>query len=229
MQIDQLILSDRKSICLTIENDGSLVVRAPKRLPEREIRKFVNLHTDWVLKRRTYLNSHPHPEKHLFESGERFFFLGVPVRLEIDEQNASRLSLRYIPGENGSMASFVLPKSTQTQRCEVMIHWYKKQARKVCTDRVETLARKYGFSFKRIRISSARTRWGSCSSKGTLSFTYRLVTLPPEIIDYVVLHELVHTVEPNHSKQFWGEVERLMPDYKQHRSFLKKKGAIFSF
>jgi len=75
-----------------------------------------------------------------------------------------------------------------------------------------------------IRISSARTRWGSCSSRGTLSFTYRLVMAPPDVVDYVVLHELVHTQIHNHSKTFWNKVAKLMPDYKPRLAWLKKNG-----
>jgi predicted metal-dependent hydrolase len=89
---------------------------------------------------------------------------------------------------------------------------------------VLVMARKHGFHYQKLRISSARTRWGSCSSSGTLSFTYRLVMAPPEVVDYVVVHELVHTQVRNHSKTFWTTVEEIMPDYKQRRTWLKKNG-----
>jgi hypothetical protein len=229
MLVDQLILSERKSITLTIESDGTLVVRAPRRLPQAEIQRFVDEHADWVREKRLYLEAHPPPVKHHFKSGEQFHYLGQPVQLEVVNSSTARHPLRYLSASRGSSAVFEMPKITQAHARELLVGWYKKQARQVCTERAASLAKQHGFHYARLRISSARTRWGSCSSRGTLSFTWRLVMLPPEIIDYVVLHELVHTVEHNHSKKFWARLEALLPDYKQHRSWLKKNGGRFNF
>jgi hypothetical protein len=91
----------------------------------------------------------------------------------------------------------------------------------VFTERVEWYAEEYGFEVKKIRISSARTRWGSYSQTGTLSLTWRLVMAPLDVIDYVVVHELCHLREMNHSKAFWEQVEAILPDYKQRRKWLK--------
>jgi hypothetical protein len=227
--IDKLLLSERKSITLTIESDGQLVVRAPKRLPQHEIQRFVDEHADWVREKRAYLEAHPQPIKHYYKSGEHFHFLGQPVRLEMVRHAATRQPLRYVPTGQGSEAVFEMLKTTQTNAQKLLMEWYKKQARKICTEKATWLAKKHGFQYSRLRITSARTRWGSCSSKGTLSFTWRIATLPPEIIDYVVVHELAHMVEHNHSKQFWGQVEALMPDYKKRRAWLKKNGNAFNF
>jgi len=90
--------------------------------------------------------------------------------------------------------------------------------------RVSYYAKKYGFEVKKIRISSARTRWGSCSTRGTLSFTWRLILAPQDVVDYVVVHELCHLRELNHSKNYWALVEEIMPDYKVRRAWLKKHG-----
>ena len=117
------------------------------------------------------------------------------------------------------MAKYALPKAA-----ELFLRWYKEQATLLLFERVLTLAKEYGFKYQKLRISSARTRWGSCSSLGTLSFTYRLVMAPPQVVDYVVLHELVHTQVRNHSKAFWDKLGKLMPDYKQRLAWLKKNG-----
>lgn len=229
MLIDQLILSERKSITLTIESDGRLVVRAPRRLPQSEIQRFVDEHADWVREKRLYLEAHPQPVKHHFKSGEHFHFLGQPVRLEVVSRSTSRQPLRYLPASDGSEAVFEVLKTTQAHTRELLVSWYRKQALQVCSERAAALAKQHGLRYTRLRITSARARWGSCSSKGTISFTYRLVTLPPEIIDYVVIHELAHTVEHNHSKQFWSRVEAILPDYKRRRLWLKKNGNSLSF
>ena len=121
--------------------------------------------------------------------------------------------------------SFKLTEVAQPKAESVFTAWYRTQARMVLTERVKFFARKYGFKVGKIRISSARTRWGSCSAKETLSFTWRLVMAPLDVIDYVVVHELCHLRELNHSKAFWARVEKILPDYKKRRRWLKDNGS----
>lgn len=101
--------------------------------------------------------------------------------------------------------------------------FYKKEAKSYITKRCNELAGKYGFTHKGIRITSALTRWGSCSSKKTLNFSYRLIMTPKECIDYVIIHELCHLRQMNHSAKFWKEVSDIMPEYKQCENHLKEK------
>lgn len=96
-----------------------------------------------------------------------------------------------------------------------------KQARILITQRVEYYAPIVGVSYNRIAIKDAKTRWGSCSRDGNLNFSFRLVLKPLELLDYVVVHELCHRIHMNHSKEFWKEVERILPDYKDRRKRLK--------
>jgi predicted metal-dependent hydrolase len=93
---------------------------------------------------------------------------------------------------------------------------------------VQYFANLYGFVYRGIRISSARTRWGSCSSRGGLNFTWRLIQAPLPIIDYVVVHELAHLKVPNHSKAFWELVKNLLPDFAERRAWLKAHGRQLS-
>lgn len=103
--------------------------------------------------------------------------------------------------------------------------WYRAQARWHLTGRIDHFARQHGFVYNSLRINGARTRWGSCNAqRGSLNFTWRLVMAPPEIVDYVVVHELCHLKHPNHSPDFWAEVEGILPDYKQRRKWLKENG-----
>lgn len=103
-------------------------------------------------------------------------------------------------------------------------HFYKTEAKKYIVPRCNYLAEKYGFTHKGIRITSASSRWGSCSSKKTLNFSYRLIMSPRECIDYVIIHELCHLRQMNHSSKFWREVAAIMPDYKTWENHLKKEG-----
>lgn len=90
--------------------------------------------------------------------------------------------------------------------------------------KVEQYAQRLGVSYGRITIRSQRTRWGSCSSKGNLNFNCLLTQVPEQVMDYVIVHELCHRIEMNHSKRFWMLVEQIMPDYKTHRKWLKDNG-----
>ena len=106
--------------------------------------------------------------------------------------------------------------------------WYKQQARWVLAERVEWFASRFKFTFTQVRISSARTRWGSCSNRGSLSFTWRLVMAPLEVVDYVVVHELAHLRIKNHSPAFWKKVESILPDYKARQKWLKTNGGLLA-
>ena len=100
-----------------------------------------------------------------------------------------------------------------------------EEALKVIPERVEYFAKVIGVTYGKITIRNQKTRWGSCSSKGNLNFNCLLMLAPPEVLDYVVVHELCHRKQMNHSKAFWSEVEKVLPDYKEARKWLKEEGS----
>lgn len=100
----------------------------------------------------------------------------------------------------------------------------KKMVKEKITERVQWYSELTGIKYSKIKINKAKTRWGSCSSKGSLNFNYRLYFAPLEILDYVVVHELSHIREMNHSKKFWNRVELVIPDYKKRRKWLRTEG-----
>lgn len=101
---------------------------------------------------------------------------------------------------------------------------YREKARRVLTEKSDHYKKILGVDYKKIRIGDQKTRWGSCSSIGTISYNWRLILMPEEIQDYVVVHELCHLIEMNHSKAFWEKVESVIPDYARRRAWLKKNG-----
>ena len=103
---------------------------------------------------------------------------------------------------------------------------YRKEARRRITERAAYFAEKMGVDYGRIAIKAAKTRWGSCSAQGNLNFHWKLILMPPAILDYVVVHELAHRIEMNHSPRFWAQVERILPDYRERRRWLKEKGGL---
>lgn len=100
-----------------------------------------------------------------------------------------------------------------------------EEALKVIPERVEYFAKVIGVTYGKITVRNQKTRWGSCSSKGNLNFNCLLMLAPPEVLDYVVVHELCHRKQMNHSKAFWLEVEKVLPDYKEARKWLKEEGS----
>jgi len=218
IKIDQIIHSRRKSVAIIIQADGKLVVRAPLRLSNAHIQDFVLSKTDWILSQQAKAASRQAPV-HAFTSGDTFLFLGKTIPLEITENSARSLTLD---------SCFLLRSSDQPQAREIFTKWYKQQARQVFTSRVQFFAQQYTFNYSKIRLSSARTRWGSCNSKGSLSLTWRLVMAPMEIIDYVIIHELVHLEIQNHSSTFWKKVQEYLPDYKIRRTWLKEHGSLLN-
>jgi predicted metal-dependent hydrolase len=221
IEIHKLVRSKRKTLALIVENDGTLTVRAPLRMREADIWRFIEAKTDWIRQRQVKTQKEA-GLLHQYVDGETFLYLGkeIPLRIVSDEgpRKGNKKPALVMDG------FFQLMRSAQPQAESLFEAWYKKQARRLLTERVEFLAHEHGFKVKKLRVSSARTRWGSCSTKGTLSFTWRLVMAPLEIIDYVIVHELCHLKELNHSKAFWSQVEAILPDYKRRRAWLKKNG-----
>lgn len=215
----RLIRSRRRTIALIVQSDGTLVVRAPLRAPEQFIREFIASKADWIRKQQARARQQAATVARHYVDGETFFYLGQPYLLKIVPPRRPALRLTDC---------FELARPAQPRAGALFVRWYKARAAEILPERVAALARQHGFSPARVRITSARTRWGSCSSQGTLSFPWRLVMAPPAVIDYVIVHELVHLEIRNHSAKFWARVGEIMPDYKKHVAWLRKQGRFLT-
>jgi len=217
--IDRLVRSRRKTIALIVELDGSLTVRAPLKAPKRQILALVQEKADWIRAKQALANEkYPEQPVHRFEPGESFLFLGKSYPLEWVERSRPALAL-----EDGR---FLLARSAHPKAAQAFRNWYRNQARRVLAERADHYAGKWGLQYGRIRISSARTRWGSCSGRGTLSFPWRLVMAPLQVVDYVVVHELAHLEFRNHSKDFWARIAEWMPNYREKIQWLEDNGHL---
>ncbi|HNB35029.1 MAG TPA: SprT family zinc-dependent metalloprotease [Anaerolineales bacterium] len=215
IQIDKLIRAKRRSIALIVERDGSLTVRAPRRATLKDIQDFIQEKIDWIIRSREKLKAIVQPQKKEYRDGECFLFLGQEYELRLVPPQ--RPALKFDGG-------FTLSASARERGEQAFTNWYKAQALKVLTERITHYASLHGFLPKQVKVNSAKTRWGSCTSTGTLNFTWRLVMAPLDVIDYVVLHELAHLRIKNHSPRFWKLVESLCPDFKRHRKWLRDHG-----
>ncbi len=215
IQIDKLVRAKRRTIALIIERDGSLTVRAPRRATLQDIHGFITEKTDWIVRSREKMKAIVRVRKKEYVDGERFLFLGTDYELRLVPPQ--RPALKF---DNG----FTLSASARERGERMFMQWYKTQALTVFTERVNHYADLHGFEPKQVKVNSAKTRWGSCTSTGTINFTWRLVMAPLEVIDYVVLHELAHLKVKDHSPRFWKLVETICPDFKRQRRWLKEHG-----
>ncbi len=217
--VDEIIRSKRRTMAIIIQRDGKVIVRAPLKTPEKTIRAFVESKSGWINEKKAQALPPALLTVRQFKAGEKFPLLGQEHALSLVENQEAALKFE---------AGFFLKQKYLPQALIVFEQWYRVAALKILTGRVVELAQKFGLRYQKIRITAARTRWGSCSSRGTLSFTWRLVMAPLEVVDYVVIHELAHLKVQNHSARFWAEVERMLPDYKLQREWLKKNGHTLS-
>lgn len=219
ISIDKIIRSKRKSIALIVGIDGSLIVRVPYKTTSKQIEAFVKEKESWIRSKKEIANKLPRYKPREFIPGEEFIYLGeVYTLVLVDEQSEPLILSEH----------FLLLRSTVLNAKEVFTQWYKNQAKQVITARVNIFAEKYDFEYNLINITSAKTRWGSCSSKGSLNFTWRLVMAPQDVIDYVIVHELAHLKIKNHSMEYWREVEQIMPDYRDHKNWLNDNGQLLN-
>jgi len=210
---DRIIRARRKTVGLIVESDGTLTIRAPRWADDDIIARVIAEKRAWIEKKqheaRTRRRLNP---PRTYETGELFPYLGEQYELQI-VPGMKRLKL-----EGGV---FHLGQGQQDRAKDAFAAWYRRQAKSYIPPRVYHFAEALGLSYRSVKINGAKKRWGSCSSAGNLNFTWRLMMAPVEMIDYVIVHELCHLTQPNHSRAFWECVESAVPDYKVKRRWLR--------
>jgi predicted metal-dependent hydrolase len=210
--VEKIIRSRRRTIALEVTPAATIIVRAPLRAPAEYIAEILQQKSSWILRKMDEINRRPHPPCHEYMEGELFLFLGRSYPLHIVKDGSMT-----IERSDRLYVSITLLPDIRNQ----LKHWYREEARKEIRARCMWFSLKTGHVPETIRITDARQRWGSCTHKGGLSFSWRLIQAPPEIVDYVVVHELVHISQPDHSKKFWDKIRKIMPDFEQRRNWLK--------
>lgn len=176
----EVVRSQRKTLGLQVKDPDTLVVRAPRRVSDAAIRRFVAEHEEWV----------------------------AAALKRVAQSALAREDAVAREGLLGEDDLAVLAM----------------QAREAVPARVAYFAPRIGVTYGRITLRCQKTRWGSCTSKGNLNFNVLLMLAPPEVLDYVVVHELCHRLEMNHSPRFWALVAQHDPGFKEHRAWLRKNG-----
>ncbi|MGC9059927.1 MAG: M48 family metallopeptidase [Thermoplasmata archaeon] len=217
VQIDQVRYTRRKNIMLKIDRDGRLIVLAPLHTGKREIQEAVNRHRKWIEKTRERVLARKSAENRVYEEGTKLYYGGMEYPLIVVEGVDEPLKF-----ENG----FLLRKDMLPCAKEVLREWYLCEAKMKLPVIAKQIAKMHGLKFKKVRVTRAERRWGSCSDENNISLSYRLIMLPQSAMEYVIIHELAHLKEKNHSKKFWALVEKMMPDYKIHRKWIREHSHI---
>ena len=221
IKIHQIIRSRRKSIGLMINQEAQLIVRAPHFVSQDYIQKLVSQKQDWIVrKQQQFQGKQARVLKRNYVPGEEFWYLGNSYKLEAVDD----LPKAIIFDGSLKISSMVLANAKQH-----LENWYKAQAWDYISQKVSDLALIDGLKYASIKVNDAKTRWGSCGYKDTLNFTWRLIMAPQRVVDYVIVHELMHLKQRNHSHKFWAEVAQLTSDYKQDELWLKKNGHLLAW
>ena len=211
--------SDRRAtIGLTVERDGSLTLRAPTDTDDEELTRLVRRREVWIyskLAEKEMLLRAWRPKQYV--PGEAFIYLGRRYRLRlVDDPSAP--DLRFTAGW------FEMRRDAVQRGDEVFARWYAERARVWLPPRARRHGVRAGVVAKPLEVRDLGFRWGSCGVR-RLHFHWRVMALPPRIIDYVLVHEIAHIAEPHHKAAFWERVRQMMPDFEQRRAWLALHGA----
>jgi len=192
-------------------------VTVPYFYPTKKIDKILKEKEDWIRQHQLQIQL---KQKQINPADkDSYLYLGRPYPLElgINQKNIIEFSDK-----------FYLGSTNKKYAKQYLTSWYRQQARKIITERVNHYSRISGLHFQSVKITTAETRWGSCSSEKNLNFNWKLIMAPLPVIDYVVAHELAHLEELNHSRNFWGKVRKMYPLYRQYRTWLKRNGSMLT-
>ncbi|SHE54639.1 hypothetical protein SAMN02745164_00662 [Marinitoga hydrogenitolerans DSM 16785] len=215
----KIIKSRRKTLSIIIDETGEVLVKAPKWLPDFEIKKFVFDKRIWIVSKMMKFKEKP-LIKRKYESGEEFLFLGKNYKLITIEGN-------YDIGIQDGFLYISLKKEffDNTELKKTMIlKWYKNEAKKIINRRLEYYSKLMKLKYGKVYIRDQKTRWGSCSGKNNLSFNFRIIMAPMRKLDYIIVHELAHIVYKHHQKEFWDYVSIYCNDYQESKKWFRENG-----
>ena len=207
----KIIKSKRRTLSLSINENAELIVRAPNQISNKRIEEFIIEKSKWINKNKNLMQSRINEM-----NDSDYLFLGNIYPLIKVYENPNKIDF------NGT--EFITSIENQDTFKASLKSWYKIKFKEIAIPRLNYFSDKYNLKINQVRFKNQKTLWGSCSSKNNINLNYLLVMAPMIVIDYVIIHELVHTVHKNHSENFWNAVEAIMPDYKKAKKWLNKNG-----
>lgn len=190
----------RKKLTITVERDRSVVVHAPESTPEETIQEVVKSKRRWIYEKKRHAQKHeaqPHPPGKELANGESTLYLGREYQIEIIPTNSADIRFER---------RFLIPASLAGGRRQVLRNWYIDRAKEKILPKLESISVALGVKFASARIVDTRFRWGFCTAKNNVNLNWRLIKAPMFVIDYVIVHELAHLIESNHTSRFWNIV-----------------------
>ena len=196
---------------ICVDKNLVVTVTTPLNFTLNEVNDLLNRKSKWILKQLDYFKS-KNKESIRLEINEIMFLGHIYKFMVLPELKKSY----KIDNTDKTIIS-----GQELFRTEILLKWYKEQAKRIITERLNHFTSQYNFTYTKFSVRSQKTRWGSCSMNKNLSFNWKLIQTPPTILDYIVVHELVHTRIFNHSKKYWEQVALIYPDYKNANKWLK--------
>lgn len=210
----------RRKLTITVERDCSVVVHAPVGISEEKIRKIVESKRQWIYEKTGHPQKYrglPHPPGKELVSGESALYLGRQYRIEVVKKGLAEVRFAQ---------RFLIPAVQEGKRRDALKEWYIDKAKEKLIPRAKLHARELGVDVAGVRIVDNRYRWGSCTLKDNVNFNWRLIKAPMFVIDYVIIHELAHLIEANHTPRFWNIVRTQAATMDKARAWLKEHGGL---
>lgn len=206
-----------KSMKISINKQGQVIVTTPRFVPQFLIRKFVNAQEDWIAH---HLKKLQDVKKNLEIGEDQVLLFGKAYQLKPELNPKKPIG---VTREEDTL--IINPVSdNKTSITKTLDRFLKTVGSSFILKQTETWAKKMNTTYNNVSFKTQKTRWGSCSSQGNLNFNWRLVHTPPEVITYVIIHELAHRTHMDHSTKFWRLVAKFDPEYQKHRGWLKRQG-----
>jgi predicted metal-dependent hydrolase len=214
----EVIRTDRKRSASISLSDDLVKVTVPSTLSENRIRDLVSKRTPWIKKKLKEQSDRPVTSPKEYVSGETVTYLGKNYRLKVFEGDSPTIKMH-----RGYLEVTISKEDvdSKTSIRLLLTDWYKSHAKRRLIEKTKRFSKVVGVEPNSVCVKDYKSRWGSCSAQGDVSYNWRIVLAPHSIVDYVVVHELCHMLEHNHSNKYWKHVERHVPNWRECREWLK--------
>lgn len=210
----------RRKLAITVERDASVIVHAPTSTPLEKIDKIVQSKRQWIHEKVNHPQKYqprPHAPGKELVNGEAALYLGRNYRIELVEDSDTQVRFNN---------KFFVSRHQTAKKKQILREWYTLKAREKILPRVKQRARELGVTYAAAKIVDSRYQWGSCTPNDNVTFNWRLIKAPMFVIDYVIVHELAHFLEANHTPRFWNIVRSQMPTMAKAKTWLKENGQL---
>lgn len=219
MQLEyEIIYSNRRKLQISVERDKSVIVRAPEGTSLAAIESALEKKKLWIYEKTKHPQKYQEGNKErVYISGTSILYLGKEYKLDFVNEDFEGVRLD---------GRFLLSKAHAQLAEHCLKEWFLEEAGRIIMPKAELYAQTLGVSYNQILISNLKYRWGSCTPKNNLNYNWRLIKAPISVIDYVIVHELAHLLEPNHTKRFWTIISVQLPHYLKAKEWLKSNGYL---